>query len=320
LLSLLRHLDQLSYPLEEVIIVDSGSEKLSPEEYHKFNNLHIRYMNSEQSVCIQRNKGIQKAASPWIFLCDDDIELPDDYLSVLIKYVNENREIGAVSGMWLQQEAGKWVSSYPIRSGFALLSKFIFQQGVWGEINYTGSNPLIKGIKKYYQRRGNHISKAGWPVNTSFSDEFIAFPVHTLGASLVKKEWLLQSAFDEFLDRYGIGDNYGVIAGFPFSKIYVTNKTSVCHHREPTNRLKSSLQYYRRILALDYFRRIGKTPPHVRKGWLIWSLIGNSLGFVVKGQWSMIRVTSRVISKILFNRNPYFKARKEELKIVDPLL
>jgi hypothetical protein len=120
------------------------------------------------------------------------------------------------------------------------------------------------------------------------------------------------------LDQYGIGDNYGVILGFPSPVVHVVNKTSVYHHREPTNRLKSSLQYYRRILALDYFRRMGKTPPYVRKGWLVWSLIGNVLGFAFTGQWDMIKITSQAISKILLNRNPYFKAYKEEIKLTDP--
>jgi glycosyltransferase involved in cell wall biosynthesis len=320
LLALLENLNRLSYPVEEVIIVDSGNEKISSAEYLQFKNLNILYMDSAQSVCMQRNKGIQAATAPWIFLCDDDIEMPADYLTRLTECIKDNKETGAISGVWLQQEQGKWISSYALHSGITLLFKFIFLQGIWGEIGYMGKNPLIKSVKSYFGRKGNHISKAGWPVNTNFSSGLIAFPVYSLGASLVKKEWLLQSTFDEVLDQYGIGDNYGVIAGFSCAKIYVTNKTSVYHHREPTNRLKSSLQYYRRILALDYFRRIGKTPPGVRKGYLIWSLIGNILGFLITKQWSMIRVTSKAIFKILLNRNPCFEVYKQQRKSAGPRL
>jgi glycosyltransferase involved in cell wall biosynthesis len=318
LVLLLQNLNQLSYPLQEVIVVDSGSEKLLQEEYLKFNNLRIQYIDSEQSVCIQRNKGIQKATSPWIFLCDDDIEMPADYLDILTSCINENKNAGAVSGIWLQQEQAKWVPSYPVRSGRMLLWKFIFQQGIWGEIEYAGKNPIILEIKKNYQRKGNHISKAGWPVNTNFSGGLIECPVNSLGASLVKREWLLQSPFDEVLDRYGIGDNYGVIAGFPFPKVYVTNKTSAYHHREPTNRLKSSLQYYRRVLALDYFRRVGKTQGNVRKSWLVWSLTGNGFSFLIKGQIGMAWITMKAIAKILLNRNPYIKADKLKRKVAEP--
>ena len=79
LLALLQNLDHSSYPVSEVIVVDSGGDKLLSHEYSLFTNLAIRYMSSEKSVCIQRNTGIRMARSPWIFLCDDDIEIPVDY-------------------------------------------------------------------------------------------------------------------------------------------------------------------------------------------------------------------------------------------------
>src|SRR5678815_2469003 len=83
LLSLLQNLDRFTYPLDQVIIVDSGNDRLLPAEYSMFSNLDIQYMASEKSVCIQRNTGIRIARSPWIFLCDDDIEMPADYLRLL---------------------------------------------------------------------------------------------------------------------------------------------------------------------------------------------------------------------------------------------
>src|SRR4030081_1493247 len=80
LLALLKDLDRSAYPVAEVIIVDSGEDKLVPADYIVFKNLDVYYVRSEQSVCIQRNTGIRKARSPWVFLCDDDIEVPPDYL------------------------------------------------------------------------------------------------------------------------------------------------------------------------------------------------------------------------------------------------
>jgi hypothetical protein len=64
-------------------------------------------------------------------------------------------------------------------------------------------------------RKGNHISKAGWPVISDFSGDYFKTPLYSLGASLVRRDWLLRSPFDEVLDRHGIGEHYGVIAGFP---------------------------------------------------------------------------------------------------------
>src|SRR5687768_17940800 len=65
---------------------------------------------------------------------------------------------------------------------------------IWGEIKCS------KKFSRYYQQKGNHISKAGWPVLTNFTGEYFTTPVYSLGAALVKKQWLLHSPFDE-VDR-----------------------------------------------------------------------------------------------------------------------
>src|ERR1700752_5286163 len=87
LLSLLQNLDHSTYRTAEVIIIDSGEEKLISEECAMFKNLKIQYVSSERSVCIQRNIGIQNSKSSWIFICDDDIEVPSDYLQKLTDHI-----------------------------------------------------------------------------------------------------------------------------------------------------------------------------------------------------------------------------------------
>jgi glycosyltransferase involved in cell wall biosynthesis len=67
-------LDRSAYPIHEVIIVDSGNDRLVPGEFSAIKNFPIHYISSERSVCIQRNAGVRQAISEWIFLCDDDIE------------------------------------------------------------------------------------------------------------------------------------------------------------------------------------------------------------------------------------------------------
>ncbi|MGC4036819.1 MAG: glycosyltransferase family 2 protein [Chitinophagaceae bacterium] len=320
LLSLLRNLSEQSYPLQEVIIVDSGEDKLSSETCNSFSKLNIQYKTSKKSVCIQRNLGISVATSPWIFLCDDDIEIPGNYLNVLADHLTAHKDAGAVSGKWLQKEGEQWTSSYPLRSSKAIFWKYIFLTGAWGEIDNQSTNVFIRRIREYYKQKGNHITRAGWPVNTDFNGNYFICPVYSLGAALVKREWLLQSPYDEVLDRHGIGDNYGVIMGFPFRGVHVNNETSVYHHREPTNRLKRSLQYYRRILALDYYIRIGKAPTYVRRVLLVWSLLGNLPGFILVEQGLMIKATWKVIWKIVSGDNPYYKAAKQNGKVVEPFL
>ena len=322
LLSLLKNLDQSTYPIDEVIIVDSGDDILSENEYSSFKNLNIQYLQSERSVCIQRNMGIQKAGSDWILLCDDDIEIPVDYLNQLTDHIAANPNAGAVSGLWLQKKKGDpvaigWKATYPENSAIQLLWKYIFKLGIWGEINASSKNWLIKKIKQYYRKKGNHISKAGWPVLTDFSGKYFSAPIYSLGASLVKKEWLIRSPFDEVLDRHGIGDNYGVLVDFP-ENIHVLNDVFVYHHREPMNRLQKSLQYYRRALALDYFIRTKESLRRIKRRWLVWSLIGNMISFILSPDKLMIRAAFKSAWMILRCKNPYVKAAKEGKKIIEP--
>jgi glycosyltransferase involved in cell wall biosynthesis len=319
IISLLKNLDQSSYPLYEVFIIDSGEDKLSEADYRVFTHLNIHYIESEKSVCIQRNIGIQRARGEWIFLCDDDMEVPVDYLQKLAEHSAAHREAGAISGLVLQKLKGEWLASYPINSARMLVWKFLFQLNIWGEINCRNNSALVKRIKKYYQRKGNHISKAGWPVVTDFSGNYFTTPVYGLGASLVQREWLLQSPYEEVLDKHGIGDNYGVNIGFP-GDIHVLTNAFVYHHRGPENRLLRPLQYFRRVLALDYFRKVKKKPVYVKKYWLLWSLGGNFLSFLFVGDVVMIRPTVKSIWQIAFGRNPYYRGARLNKKVVEPML
>jgi glycosyltransferase involved in cell wall biosynthesis len=323
-LDLLVNLALMRSPVLEVIVVDSGEDRLDPADYAALGKLNIQYVHSPKSVCIQRNTGIRMARGKWIFLCDDDIRLPFDYLSKLMMHYRMHPQAGAISGLVLQRTGdatakGKWTAQYPIESGGELLRAFIFRLGIWGEIKWAGKNPLLKKIKAWYIRKGNHISKAGWPVITDFSGEHFVCPVFGLGASLIKRAWLLQSPYDEVLDPHGIGDNYGVSVGFP-PGIHVLTKAFVYHDHEQVNRLKRPLQYYRRALALDYFRKTKKELRQVKKYWLLWSLLGNLLTFILVKDRIMIKAAFTSLKQIALGRNPYYRAARQKEKVVRPML
>lgn len=319
LLVLLDSLNRSSRPPFEVIIVDSGDDKLSPEDCKNFTRLSIRYIHSERSVCIQRNLGIREAAGSHIFLCDDDMELTVSYLQQLGDHLTAHPEAGAVSGLVLQKEKGVWQASYPVRSGAELIRKFIFQLSIWGEIECRDTL-LLKKIKDYYRRKGNHISKAGWPVITAFSGDYFISPVYGLGASVVKKEWLLLSPYEEALDRNGIGDNYGVAMGFPTLGIHVLTKAFVYHHQEPANRPNQPLLYLRRVLALDYFIHSKRSLQHIKKRWLLWSLTGNFIMALLARNGGMIRSTFTGLRTVAFGQNPYAAAARDQKRITEPTL
>ncbi len=139
-----------------------------------FSNLNILYLDSESSVCVQRNKGIKEASSPWIFVCDDDIEVPDDYLYKLVEHIKNHPSASAVSGIVLERVREQWEGSYNISSAKELFLKYVFKLSIWVNILCKQDNFIVRGIKKHYARKGNHISKAGWPVVTDFQVIFLS--------------------------------------------------------------------------------------------------------------------------------------------------
>lgn len=319
LLRLLSSLNESSYPLHNLIIVDSGEDVLQADDYQRFGDLNIRYVTiTDRSVCIQRNIGIHLADSPWIFLCDDDLDVPREYLPRLVEHIQFHPEAGAVSGVVLQKKEDTWVGQYDVISSLDLYVRFIFQLSIWGEIKVASGNFLNRYLLKYYKVKGNHLSKAGWPVITDWSGEFVRTPIYGLGASLVKKNWLMFSRYDEVLDSFGIGDNYGVAIGFPPTGIHLLKKAVVYHHRDADNRVQQTSQYYRRVLALDYFLRTRKELESVNRIWFLWSLAGNILIFLYSRNIQMVRVAVKVFLTVWFGNNPYVEGKTLGAKIISP--
>lgn len=325
LLRLLESLSHLNYTASEVIIVDSGEESISSETLQAFHALNIQYIKSEKSVCIQRNIGIQRAASEWIFLCDDDLEVPPDYLKKVAAHIQRHPQVGALTGIVLQKNQENWSEQYPVTSTLDLVFRFIFQLSIWGQIQIRNENFASKYIQQYYRKKGNHISKAGWPVITDFSGEYFQAPVYGLGASVVKKDWLCKSPYDEVLDPHGIGDNYGVAIGFPRNEIHILKDAFVYHYQAPENRLNRPAIYYRRILALHYFLkskrdllRSKQELQHLSRFWFLWSLAGN-LVLSVKNI-RMLKANARALSNILAGRNPYVLGKRNGKKVIIPQL
>ncbi len=310
--------EQTSLP-DEVIIVDSSDTNLDSEKLRsEFNQLSILYLHSSPSVCKQRNDGIAAAKYNWILLCDDDIELPDNYLLSLKTFITENEQCGAVAGRLLQLEANRWVDQYPLKGALDATWRFVFQLSVWGDLNNVKFTLPFSLIRKWYAKRGNGTSLAGWPILTQWKHEVTTTTVYPLGASLVQKQWLMDSPFDLVLDPHGIGDNYGVAINFPYPQsIHVLSSTYAKHHRNQENRLTKALSYYRRVLALHYFLK-RKENSAKRSFWFVWSLFGNLLYFLMKGEHEMGRATSAAIAKIMAGKNPYWTGYRSKLECVEP--
>lgn len=316
----LRALSNQTCKLQDVIIVDSSDEKLDEAELlETFSVLNINYITSAPSVCLQRNIGIRKSTSDYIFICDDDVETEPGYLLALSNYIESNCLTNAVSGLILEKDKNEaWVSQHTPKFPVNLLFSFIFQLSVWGEVNEKTFNSLwIKPIISFYRKRGNGFSFAGWPLITDFKNSFFKTNIYGLGASIIKKELLINNPFDEVLDNYGIGDNYGICIGFP-DKVVVLTGAFVYHHKESENRLDSGIIYYRRVLALHYFLRKSNRFNFINTLWLVWSLIGSIILFMKNRQFRLARASLKSIITIVTFNNPYCEGSKKKYRNVCP--
>jgi glycosyltransferase involved in cell wall biosynthesis len=326
---LLKSLNGSMLPVYEVIIVDggSGNGQIMAADIEPYCALAIRVLKAPiPSVCIQRNIGIRAAAAPWVLLCDDDIELTKDYLMQVKTYSASSlgQKAGAITGLVLQKTKDQWQGLYPVRSVKELLLKYIFGLSIWGPIECHDRNYFIRRIKAAYKSRGNYIGASGWPVITEVSAPSFTVPMFGLGAAVIRKSWLLEAPFDERLDPHGIGDHYGVSADFAEwesvrkgggggGPIHVLTGAYVYHHQAPVNRLQQHLQYYRRVMALDYFRQTRPQLSNIHKSRLLWSLWGNCLIYlfsgggtkVASGRRLMVTAAWKALWRIWVGRNPY---------------
>jgi glycosyltransferase involved in cell wall biosynthesis len=313
----------------EVIVCDASD---SPPDAGTlaaaYPDLSLTHLRAAPSVCAQRNEGIRRAQSTHVLLCDDDIEPPPDYLERLIAMIESDPAMGAVSGLWCEPDAaGVFSEGFPVPSFRSLLTNFVAQRTVWGDVEAaTGTvftNIPLALLKRWYRYRGNTWSLGGWPLVTQVQMPIVRTAIYTLGAALVRRDWLLASPYDERLTPHGIGDNYGVALGFPGDRaICILTDLPVRHHKEQHNRLDRATAYYERILALHYFMRRSSRFSLVNHTFLIWSLLANAGDFGIRGNANLFRASVRALRAVVTGRNPLLTDpnRTTALPKAEPLL
>jgi hypothetical protein len=215
-----------------------------------------------------------------------------------------------VTGVWRESDgSGAGIREFSVPSLRYLVFALVFQLTVWADIEGVRGNAVtalpLGAIKRWYRRRGNRWSLAGWPLVTQPRGAVVHTAIYTLGAALVRQDWLLASPFDEGLGPHGIGDNYGVALGFPTEQgIAVLPELSVLHRRSAENRLDPVQAYYQRVLALDYFVRTSARFSRVNTAWLVWSLIGSLAMFALQRRGALIWRTVSALGLIVTGRNP----------------
>lgn len=296
-----------TYAPTEIIIVDSSDFPLQKEQIVITENIQI--IHSKPSVCLQRNIGIKQSTSDYIFLCDDDIELSENYCEVLGSFLDANTGEIIASGLVLENDNGNWIYSEKNVSSAGLLAAYFFGYSVGFDANVLGENTngLAKGIINHYKRQGNRIAKSGWPIIVNFDGNSFQAPIYGLGASIIRSETLKNTLFDEAFYANGVGDNYDLALGLN-ATINVINEAKAYHHREKANRLQNAKAYYYRISALHYIMLKHKRFNAGNLAYFVWSLFGKSIPFLFRAKFKFVYYNLEVTLRVLFNQ-PLYKSK-----------
>ncbi|TCP28282.1 glycosyl transferase family 2 [Tenacibaculum skagerrakense] len=292
---------------KEIIVVDSSDDKIKEEDINNsYTFSQLSLIHSKPSVCLQRNIGIEKSNSEYIFLCDDDMELPENYIESISEYLNENQDVNIVSGLVVEKRNEGWKYSETRISFLKLLVYHIFGLSVWAELKLKdfSKNKLIQNFVKNYLKKGNRIAKSGWPIVINYELPVFKTPIYSLMCAIVRSETIKKSPYDVAFYENGIGDNYDVLMSMN-SEITVLSTIKVKHHKAPINRLKTEQAYYYRVSALHYILLKFERFDTRNLAFFMWSIMGNSMLFLSKGRFKMLGYNIKLLTRILANKSIY---------------
>lgn len=303
---LLYSISKQTYLPKEIIIVDSSDEKLTTSQFILPIQLEIKIIHSTPSVCLQRNIGIEECNTDFIFLCDDDIEISENYIENLVKFLEENPSVNITSGLIYEKRKDKWNYSEKKISFLKLVFNYIFGLSVWSDVRNEdySKNKIVQKFISFYLKKGNRIAKSGWPIVVDYKFPVFKTPIYSLMSSLVRANLMKKNLYDLVFYENGIGDNYDVLVAMN-NNITIISDQKVYHHEEKINRLKNENAYYYRISALHYILLKHKKFTIINILFLLWSLIGNSIIFTIKGKIRMLILNFKLITRIIFNANIY---------------
>ncbi len=296
---LLKSIEEQTMPVNQIYIVFAGVKVSDLDAILKGSSLNIQAIPSEPSVCKQRNIGIKNCNSDYIFLCDDDIVLPKNYLQKLVDFLEKSPESRIATGEEFQFDTSKiWKPVYEELSHANLWFKYIFGLTIFSDVSkeYYSKNRISHYISKKLLEQQNRTSAAGWPRMCSFSYPVSETAIYGLGASLIRTSYLKNNLYNENLPQHCIGDNYEVALNINEGKhkIAMLRDVHFKHFKAPSNRVSKVKSYTQRIYELKRVVFTSHFFTLKNSLYFTWSLTGNAIYFLVKGNWSLFFATIKL--------------------------
>ena len=99
----LNSIKKQSYPFYEIIIIDNGSSDGSVQYIHEnYPELTLILNKENLGFAAAVNQGIKKSSSEYVFLLNNDVELEVDSISNLLKCIEKDERIFAVSSKMIR--------------------------------------------------------------------------------------------------------------------------------------------------------------------------------------------------------------------------
>lgn len=125
-----RHLHRFNY---EIIIVDNGSEDNTIIKLSKFNDIKIIENKSNLGFSKANNIGVKIAKGDYLLFLNSDMELLDDSLIKMYRYISKNKNIGAIGPQFLNIDLTPQASVFPKQSITNAFKEFFLGQNTYSK-------------------------------------------------------------------------------------------------------------------------------------------------------------------------------------------
>ncbi|MGC9521714.1 MAG: glycosyltransferase family 2 protein [Anaerolineae bacterium] len=277
ILTCLKSLSEQTYPIQQLIIVDSSNDRLIKADMflahfskERFPETDLVYIHTKPGLTHQRNEGVKRNRADVVFFFDDDVELTPSYIERLMSVFVECPKYGGGMGQIITDKL-------------------------------TGQRPIdlvraIFGLTR--SRASGRLQPSGFPTYSHGLEKFTDVEILSGGITAYRAEVLTQFSFDEEVGGYAymedvdfsyrVSHHYGLFYQ-PEARIY--------HHRSPVGR--DSIFVTRRMYILNHNRFFFKNV-YPRCRWCLvaylWAIVGLYLVAVIqldketlKGYTSAIR-------------------------------
>jgi GT2 family glycosyltransferase len=287
LLVCLQSIAQQTYPISQLIIVDSSDQPLQSLAqftdlfcFNRFPNVGLAYLHTRPGLTFQRNRGITCATADIVFFFDDDIVLSPQYVEYLMETFHSHPEYGG--GM------GTFAGVRPVQKRLGDYVRRLFL------LNYSAA----KG----------RMQKSGLPTHSHGRSEFMEVEILS-GVAAYRASVLREFAFDEKATGYAYMED--VDFSYRVSrchKLFYDPRAILEHHHAPTGRdgIRESRKMY--LVNHNYFFFKNIYPScHWCIVHYLWAVMGLFAVALFGGHWQALLGYCQGVCDILRKRlkNPY---------------